>query len=90
LRRQLEAERAKLEDGKPSKDLSKNLVVIQSQWREVIKDSPPLPQRMWRRAKKQLEGERNGVKTERENWWSWLMGGLSIRRAPNKQTSAPA
>jgi hypothetical protein len=54
LRRQIEEALVKFAENEPLENLS----AIQSHWREVIKESPPLPGRMYRRAVKQLWAER--------------------------------
>ena len=55
LRRQIEEALVRFaEENKPPKNLSE----IQSRWSEVIKESPPLPGRMYRRAVNQLWSER--------------------------------
>ena len=53
LRRAMELAEIELAEGKKSD----NLIALQSQWRDVIRESPPLPQFAYDRAVKQIQLE---------------------------------
>ena len=53
LRRAIELEQVELEEGKSSDKLA----ALQEKWRDVIKESPPLPEGIYGLALKQMRGE---------------------------------
>jgi hypothetical protein len=88
LRRQLELKAAVVDDNS-SNDLDAFLKEHLQKWREVIKDSPPLPSRAWKRAKIQRDEELDRQKQKRssreESVWHRLIG-----IAPQKHSSPVA